>query len=171
MGMNDFLFGSERCLMRKFSTDDAGLLYELNLHPDILKFTTDPPFRTIEEAVEFILNYKGYSIDGYGRMTVLRRSDLKPIGWCGLNFIPEENEVDLGYRFLPEVWGEGYAPETGAAFLSYGFNNLGLQRIVARIHKENIRSVRVAEKLGMIYEKDLMYDGVWWLNYVSIKRP
>jgi RimJ/RimL family protein N-acetyltransferase len=47
-----------------------------------------------------------------------------------------------------------------------GFAKLGLNRIVARVHKDNFRSIRVSEKMGMVYEKDLMYDGVAWLNYV-----
>jgi RimJ/RimL family protein N-acetyltransferase len=165
--MKEYLLESDRCLMRKFSTDDATMLYHLNLHPDIIRFTTDPPFKDIIESADFIRNYNGYQPDGYGRMAVVRKKDLKPIGWCGLKYIPEEGEVDLGYRFLPEVWGEGYAPETGAVFLEYGFDSLNLSRIVARIHKENQRSVRVAQKLGMIYEKDLIYDGVGWMNYVK----
>ena len=156
--------------MRRFSTDDAELLYDLNLHPDILKFTTDPLFRETNEAADFISNYSGYDTEGYGRMAVVRKTDQKPIGWCGLKYLPDEGEVDLGYRFLPEVWGKGFAPETGAVFLDYGFNRLHLKRIIARIHTENLRSVRVAEKLGMKYENDTYSDNVRWMNFVILNR-
>ena len=88
------------------------------------------------------------------------------IGWCGLKYILDENEVDIGYRFLPEFWGKGYAVETAKACCEKGIAELGLTRIVARIHKANQRSIRVAEKMKMIYERDLMYDDVPWSNYI-----
>ena len=72
----------------------------------------------------------------------------------------------MGYRFLPEFWGQGFAVETAEACCKWGFKVKGLKRIVARIHKENSRSIRVAEKLHMTYEKDILYDGVPWLNYL-----
>jgi len=166
---SEHIIETERCLLRKFQPSDAEMMYELNLHPDILRFTTDPPFKSVADAGNFLKNYEGYLKPGFGRFAVVRKSDQSPIGWCGLKFIESEDEVDVGYRLLPSVWGQGYAPETAKACCNYGFNELGLERIVARIHKENERSVKVVKKIGMIYEKDLLYDGVMWLNYIVTK--
>jgi RimJ/RimL family protein N-acetyltransferase len=146
--------------------DDAESIYRLNIHPDIFRFTTDLPFESVEEAREFLKNYDAYSLYGFGRWAVVLKDTNAFIGWCGLKYIPEEKEVDIGYRFLPEYWGQGFAVETGLKCCEFGFAKLGLTRIVARVHKDNFRSIRVSEKMGMVYEKDLMYDGVAWLNYV-----
>jgi RimJ/RimL family protein N-acetyltransferase len=168
---NNYLFETERCWLRPFHPEDAEGVYNLNLHPDILVHTTDPPFESIAAAEAFIKAYKAYEEFGFGRWAVILKSTNKFAGWCGLKFILSENEVDIGYRFLPEEWGKGFAVETAAVCIRAGIHEFGLRRIVARIHKDNFRSVRVAEKLGMQYEKDLMYDGIPWLNYVHIKEP
>ena len=154
-------------MLREMDTGDAESVYKLNLHPDIFRFTTDPPFKDIEEAAEFLSKYNAYQRTGFGRWAVELKSTGEFIGWCGLKYILDENEVDVGYRFIPEHWGKGYAVETGSACCDLGLNSFGLTRIVARVHKENLRSIRVVEKMNMKYEKDLMYDGVPWLNYVN----
>jgi RimJ/RimL family protein N-acetyltransferase len=58
-------------------------------------------------------------------------------------------DVEIGWRFLRSAWGNGYASEAGLAVLSHGFEAVGLDRIVADIHPDNTRSIRVAEKLGL----------------------
>ncbi|MDQ3051117.1 MAG: GNAT family N-acetyltransferase [Bacteroidota bacterium] len=164
--MKTYVLETERCLLRQMDVDDAASIFRLNQHPDIYRFTTDPPFKSEDEALRFLKNYDPYSKTGFGRWAVDLKTTGVFIGWCGLKYIEEENEVDVGYRFLPEFWGKGFAVETANACCKWGFEVKGLKRIVARVHKENARSIRVAEKMNMVYEKDLMYDGVPWLNYV-----
>lgn len=166
--MVPYILETERCKLRVFIPEDADAVYRLNQHPDIYRFTTDLPFESVEHARQFILDYEAQRMDGLGRWAVILKSNDTFIGWCGLKFHPDENEVDVGYRFLPEYWGQGFAVETGKACIEYGYSK-GLQRIVARVHKENSRSIRVSEKLNMYYEKDLMYDGVPWMNFVIEK--
>jgi len=161
-----YLLETKRCRLREMLPSDAPYVYELNLHPDIFKFTTDPPFKNIEATKDFIKKYAAYYKMGIGRWTIELKEGNKYLGWCGLKYIPKENEVDIGYRLLPQYWGNGYAVETANACCHFGMQELGIKRIVARIHKQNFRSIRVAEKMKMIYEKDLDYDGVPWMNFV-----
>ena len=161
-----YIIETERCLLRQMTPDDAEGAYRLNLHPDIFRYTTDPPFESVEAARDFLVKYDAYKRYGIGRWAVILKSNYAFAGWCGLKYHPDEGETDVGYRLLPELWGMGLAAETGLGCIRYGFETVGLERIVARIHKENLRSVRVAEKMGMVYETDLLYDGVPWLNYM-----
>lgn len=165
-----YLLETDRFLLREFQLSDAPGIFRLNLHPDILRFTTDPPFLSEEEAETFIRNYDAYRITGMGRLAIIDKLDHTFIGWCGLKYIISENEVDIGYRLLPEFWGLGIAVETASACCNFGNTQLGIKRIVARIHPENLRSVRVSEKLNMRYEKELIYDGKPWLNYVYMNH-
>ncbi len=71
-----------------------------------------------------------YALYDHGRWAVHIKQGLAFIGWCGLKYRPERNEVDLGYRFDPSSWGKGYATEAAFASIGYGFKNLGLARIV-----------------------------------------
>ena len=164
--MNPYILSTERFNLREFNENDASNLFKLNLHPDILKYTTDPPFKNIEEARQFINNYDAYQKSGFGRWAIEEKNTKAFIGWAGLKFVLSENEVDVGYRLLPEYWGKGIAVETGNACCEYGTIKFGLKRIVVRTHKENIRSIRVAEKMNIVFEKELIIDGIPWLKYV-----
>lgn len=163
-----YILETSRCLLREMDEGDAEAVYLLNLHPHVFLFTSDPPFQNVEEAASFIRNYDEYRKHGLGRWAVELKSNGAFIGWCGLRYLREENETDIGYRFLPEYWGQEFAVETALRCIEYGFET-GLKRIVARVHKENQRSIRVSEKLNMVYEKDLMYEGVPWMNFVIEK--
>jgi len=72
---------------------------------------------------------------------------------AGLKYLPEWEEVDLGYRLLPEYWGIGLATEASRASLRYGFETLQLSRILGLVHPANVRSIRVLEKCGLTFEK------------------
>ena len=161
-----FRLNTDRFYMRELNPGDADGFYRLNLHPDIYRFTTDPPFKSVEDASEFLQNYNPYCISGFGRWAILRNNDDVFVGWCGLKYLPDENEVDVGYRLLPEFWGQGIAAETGLASCKYGFEIAGLRTICARAHKENLRSIRAIEKMGMHYENEILRDGVSWLNFI-----
>src|SRR5437773_1204468 len=73
-----------------------------------------------------IADYRKY---GFGRWAVVLKTNGKAIGMAGLKYLAEWNEVDLGYRLLPEYWGMGLATEASRACVEYGFHTLKLSRI------------------------------------------
>jgi RimJ/RimL family protein N-acetyltransferase len=150
--------------MRPITLDDIEHLYQLNLDPDVIKYTGDPPFESIEETRAFYSNYDQYEMYKTGRFsTFLKHGDIF-IGWCGLKY-HEDGEVDLGYRFLKKFWGQGYATESSKASLDYGFNNLKFERIYAEAMKENPASIRVMQKVGMKYVRDVMIENHSGVRY------
>lgn len=156
----EIILETERLLMRKFTIEDAQLIYDLNLDPEVIRYTGDP-VKDIEHARQVLENtiLPQYALYNHGRWAVLVKPDLKFIGWCGLKARPERNEIDLGYRFIKEAWGKGYATEAAFACLKYGFEQLGLKRIVGRAMPQNVASLRVLEKCGMQYIGEDIVDG------------
>ena len=82
------------------------------------------------------------------------------------------NRFKLGeiyYNILPEFWGKGFATEVGKALVKFGFKELKLHKVEAGVQTENIRSIKVLEKLGMTREglrrKILPIRGIWKDNY------
>jgi ribosomal-protein-alanine N-acetyltransferase len=78
------------------------------------------------------------------------------IGWCGLGpleFAPDE--IELYYGLAKKYWGKGLATEAGKVMLNYAFDTIGLNKVVAVVNPENRASVKVIEKLGMIYESEV----------------
>ena len=104
---------------------------------------------------------KSYKRRGYGNWAVVdRQANL--LGYCGLSYVGDvcgQPETALGYRLARRYWRQGYAFEAVAATITYGFDVLGLKRLVATIDPNNTASLRVAVKAGMVYEQDVMYAG------------
>ena len=141
---------TERLLLRTFTENDAALLYELNHDPEVTRYTDDP-MTTLDQAKKVLdeVILPQYILYNHGRWAVHLKPHLEFIGWCGLKFLADRNEVDLGYRFMKKFWGKGYATEAAYACLEYGFKSLNLQLIVGRALPENAGSIRVLEKCGM----------------------
>lgn len=142
-----------RLILREFHLKDAENFYALNLNPNVVKYTGDPPFQSISEAEEFLKNYNPYAAYGYGRWAVIEKETGKFIGWCGLKF--DGKETDIGFRFFEEHWGKGFATESAKACLAFGFTKLKLEEIIGRAMHENLASIKVLEKIGMKFESEM----------------
>ncbi len=149
-----------RLILREFLPEDAQFLYEMNNEPDVIKYTGDVPFENVDAALQLITNYDQYALYKMGRLMVILKDTGETLGWCGLKFHPEKDEVDLGYRFKEKYWGGGYATEASIACLEYGFKELKLPYIAAIAKAENTASIHVMQKLGMHFWKHVMeHDG------------
>ena len=148
---------TERLYLREFTIDDAQLLIDLNSNPKVTRYTGDGPVKDLEDSKRILTDiiFPQYK-NKMGRWAVHLKSNNEFIGWCGLKFIAEDNEIDLGYRFFETHWGKGYASESAKAVLSYGVNTLKLKNIIARAAKDNVASINVIKKLGLVYLKDDM---------------
>ena len=160
---------TERLILRTFTMNDAALIYELNLDPDVTRYTFDP-IKNIEAAKDILEKtiLPQYALYNHGRWAVHLKQGLEFIGWCGLKFRPERNEIDLGYRFQKRSWGNGYATEAAFACLKYGFEKLNLSRIIGRAIPENEGSIKVLEKCGMNYLGEEMVDGYLHKTYEAL---
>ena len=164
-----YLIETDRLLLREIILDDAPDMLRLHSIPEVQKYTGDPVITSQEEIREKIeeIRTRDYQNHGFGRWATFLKDGHIFVGWAGLVYLPEFDEVDLGYRFLPEFWGQGIATEASLAILDYGFNTLKLERIVAIAMKEHKASIRVMEKVGMTFEKYAPYepgsiDAAWY---------
>lgn len=149
---------TERLVLRPLTLDDAVDYWPLVRDPEILRHVGETPCASVD-AVRELLRDKplaDYAAYGFGRLAVLTRTEGRLIGWCGLKYVPHLDEVDIGYRFLPGCWGHGYASESGAAVIADGFETLRLPRIVGLVEPTNVASVRVLQKLGLVYDGDVV---------------
>ena len=150
---------TDRLLLRTFTTEDAQLIYDLNLDPEVIRYTLDP-IKDIEHAKQVLeqVILPQYALYNHGRWAVHLKPEFEFIGWCGLKARPERNEIDLGYRFIQKTWGKGYATESAYTSIKYGFEKLNLNRIVGRAMPGNTGSIRVLEKCGMTYIGEEIVD-------------
>ena len=153
---------TERLLLRKFTLDDLDDYFDLGTRPEVLRFVGGKPFASIDEARETLVAapLRDYQLYGYGRLACIEKATGRLIGFNGLKYLPDIDEVDVGYRFFSDCWGKGYATESSLAVMQYGRESLGLERIVGIVHPENAASIRVLKKLGLRYEKKTRLEGL-----------
>ncbi|MBL7944006.1 MAG: GNAT family N-acetyltransferase [Flavobacteriales bacterium] len=150
---------TERTYMREMTVHDAENAFVLNSDPEVIKYTGDAPFESVEAARVFLENYDHYRKFGFGRWAVINKSDESFMGWCGLKYTAELDEFDVGFRFLRMYWNRGFATETAKACIGLGFERFQMKEIVGRSMKENYGSIRVLEKCGMTYSGEFDFDG------------
>ncbi len=167
--MSSIIIRTARLYLSEFSLKDARGFFDMNNDPEVLRVTGDTPFEDIEQAKAFIQNYNHYQKYGYGRWTIRRIMDDAYLGFCGLKFHPDLEEVDLGYRLDRNHWGNGYACEAANACLEYGFKELKLNRIIGRVQVENKGSIKVLQRIGMRYVENFDFDGKLGAIYDKIK--
>lgn len=148
------LLETTRLKLREMTPDDAQNAYDLNSDPEVIKYTGDKSFETVEEARLFLTNYDHYRKYGFGRWAVISKAENILLGWCGLKYTPEKDEHDIGFRFFKKYWSMGYATEAANACLEKGFNEFNMPVIVGRAMKENVASIRVLQKIGLSYWKE-----------------
>jgi RimJ/RimL family protein N-acetyltransferase len=162
---------TERLILRPFTLDDAEAWLPLVSDPGIIRYTGDQPAQSVDEAREILRTrpLRDYAVYGVGRLAVVEKASRRLVGFCGFKYVIELGEIDIGYRFLPDCWGKGYATESGAALMADGRRAHDIRRVVGTVHPDNPASGRVLEKLGLRFERvlDPDEDGVRFLLYAT----
>ncbi len=148
---------TRRLWLRELTPDDAQVIYDLNSNPEVIKYTGDPPFSSIEEAKQFLIEYDHYEQFGFGRWGVVLKSTDQLIGWCGLKS-HENGQIDVGFRFFEEYWGKGYATESCFASIFWAWANTPISTIIGRTDLQNKASIAVLEKCGLSKIKEEAFD-------------
>ncbi len=148
-------FETARLTVRRLGFDDAPFLVALLNQPSFLANIGDRGVRNVDDAHRYLRDgpMALYERHGFGLWHVSRRADGVAMGLCGLLKRDVLPDVDLGYAFLPEFWGQGYAFEAAEATLRLAAKRFGLERVIGVVSEGNAASIRVLEKLGMRFER------------------
>lgn len=152
---------TERLFLRWITEDDADLMLAVWNDPDFIRHVGDRGIRTVEESRQVVREriLQHYAEHGYGPYRVACLDTDQAMGICGL-FKRENLEYpDIGYGFLPEFRGHGYAVEAAQAVLDHARGPMKLPQLLAIVTPENIRSTRLLEKLGMQVEGKVRMPG------------
>ena len=162
-----YILETERLRLREFTTHDAGFIVQLFNTPGWLQFIGDRNVRDQEQAVAYLQHgpIKSYAQNGYGLYLVETKDAKKKIGMCGILQRPTLETPDIGFAFLPDHSGFGYATEIATATLRYTSNVLKIPHISAITKVDNNRSIRLLEKLGMTLKRTITVDGEELLLY------
>ena len=147
-------------LIRRFTLDDAEAYWPLVRLPEVIRYTGEHAQNTLDEVREIITArpLRDYAVHGFGRMACIEKSSGRLVGFSGLKYLDDLQEVDIGYRFLPDCWGKGYATESSRTLIDDGVCRHGLKRLIGLVQPSNLASARVLGKLGLRYERQVCVD-------------
>jgi len=149
---------TERLLLRPFTSDDLDAFASINADAAVMRYIGDGKPQTraqTEMRLNAILDH--WNQHGFGLWAVVDKASNALSGFCGLQYLDNTAEIEVGYRLARQFWGLGYATEAAAATLRYAFEVLGLDRIVAVVQPENFASQSVIKKIGLRYVKDARF--------------
>jgi len=164
---------TERLTLRRLLPDDLEDLSTLYSDPQVIRYIPDAPRKLEEtrEELEWFLNGHPRHPE-LGLWATIHKPTGAFIGRCGLLpwTIDGQEEVEVAYLFARDYWGQGLGTEVARALVAYGFEQLGLSRLISLVEPENQASMRVAEKAGMAFEKAGRDDkGLYWL--FAVQKP
>lgn len=156
--MNLKIIATERLLLRPFTLQNSDFILELLNTEGWIKYIGDRNVKTTEQAREYLENgpLKSYQTNGFGLSLVQLKANNKPIGMCGLIKRDYLDHPDIGFAFLPNYTGKGYAYEVAKRTIQYAMNELQKENILAITLPENSSSIRLLVKLGFKYDKNFI---------------
>ena len=159
---------TDRLILREYTEDDAPAFFALNSDPEVMRYVPHEPMTSIEQAREILRRHPitDYKERGFGRFACILKATGEHIGFSGLKYLKEIEDVDLGFRFIRSQWGKGLATEAALASIRYGFGELKVDHIVGLAELENRGSIRVLEKAGMQFVEMVRLFSISMAKYV-----
>ncbi|WP_096271181.1 GNAT family N-acetyltransferase [Paucisalibacillus globulus] len=156
---------TERLVIRKFTYNDWQHVYEYTSDSRVMEYLPEDVF-SVEDAKKFVMEN---SHDDAKYFPVLIKEDQRLIGHIVFHKYFGDHTYEIGWVLNPNYYNKGYASEAALSILKYGFETMGLHRIIATCQPENIGSYRVMEKVGMrregFFKKCIPQGNKWWDEY------
>ena len=158
---------TERLNMRPFSRHDLDPFTEIIADVEVIQYATyTGDVMSRAQVWNWLCLMIGHwYMRGFGIWAVEEKATGKLIGRIGLQFLDWYDDVELVWMLKKSAWGKGFAAEGARAAIIYGFNTLDLQRMTSVIHTVNEPSIRLAERLGMIFERQIERQEIQFLEF------
>ena len=173
-----YFIETKNLILRDFRDTDVASIFQLDSNEEVHKYLGGKPITTLKEAEKIVSFFHlQYKERGIGRFATIEKSSGRFIGWAGLKLNLDEKEmlnghtnfIDIGYRFLPNFWGKGYATEASLASIEYGFKKLKYNVIYGAADVDNIGSNKVLNKIGLGFKNEFMFKGCT-CNWYELKK-
>lgn len=152
---------TERLVMTPITPDDLEWLIEMRTPEAVNRFLGGPEMQNREALTKRLPFYmECHEKHGFGFCVMTLKETGECIGTSGLQPLEDTGEIEVGYNLSEKFWRQGFGYECAMAWLKYGFETAGLERIVAVAHPDNTGSWRIMEKCGMRFRTKEMHYGI-----------
>jgi RimJ/RimL family protein N-acetyltransferase len=149
-------FRTDRLVARDWDPADAAAAFAIYGRDDVMRWLGPQPRRAVASVAEMadrieVMAERAAARPEFGLWPLELRSSGDVIGAALLQPLPDGDVVEIGWHLNPDYWGYGYATEAGAGAITLGFSRPGLDRVVAVVDPDNVRSLAVCRRLGMTH--------------------
>jgi len=157
LALEEEFLPAARVRVRRFTEADAGALFGMYSHPEVMRYWSRPAMTDVAEADALIRKIlEDYETGANLPLVIERSSDNAFVGNCTLHHFHEAcRRAEIGYSLARAYWGRGYMHEALQALVSHAFGRLDLNRLEADIDPRNVASARSLERLGFVKEGHL----------------
>jgi len=158
--MGQVVLETPRLILREMTRRDLDFIASMMAHPDVNRFY-ERQFTRADSAIWLERQLERYRRDGRGLWLAVERETGNPVGQIGLAFqeVEGERHPEIGWLLDRAYWGRGYATEAGAATRDAAFNQWGYDHVISLIRPVNVKSQRVALRLGMTESRRVQFHG------------
>lgn len=146
-----------RFFLRVYAPEDVDALYAIRNDTDVYQYfhvAYLPPAK--EKMREAIARHtRRWLENGFGEFAVIKKASGKLIGYCGLQYLDDTEEIEIYYGFPKKYWGKGFATEAAQAVLKFAFDKANPAQVVGVTSPKNIASQRVLEKIGLKFQGEI----------------
>jgi RimJ/RimL family protein N-acetyltransferase/predicted nucleotidyltransferase len=146
------LIETQRLVLRPIELADLDRFVSLHADREVMRFIGPLDRATAQERLQHA--EREWQERRYGMLAVIERATGHFLGRAGLKYWPQFDETELGWVLQRDVWGRGYATEAGSACIEWGFSEFPMPYLTAMVSPENVKSVRVVERLGLTPLRD-----------------
>lgn len=153
----EIILETTRLFLRKLELADVPMLAQLWCDPQVTKYEGGPrDFAQVENSLRE--DAQSGQPNPFDMWACVEKETQQVIGHCGLveKEVEGKEEFEVTYTLAQYAWGRGYATEMAGALRNYAASKLHIKRLIALIHPENVASARVAEKIGMHFEREIV---------------
>jgi ribosomal-protein-alanine N-acetyltransferase len=149
------IFQTTRLHIRQLRPNDIAAFHEMQGNANVMRYTTKHAHTLEEDKSELHRLIEGYSkpANTFWVWAIERKSDQAFVGTCAL-ILNEDNEYEIGFRFLEKYWGLGYGTEVANGLVAHARSLPEVQGLVAYVYSDNVGSVKVLDRSPLLFERE-----------------
>ncbi len=152
------MLSTKRLTLRPFTLSDIELLYKLHSNPAVMQYIPSG-IRTMDETwIDLHEDIEHQKKHGFSKWAIFARETGDFIGRAGWATMGTTGEAEVGFKFLPQYWGNGFATEALEALMAWGKTHISCP-LIAFAYPDNNASIQVLKKSGMVYARQDEYEG------------
>lgn len=168
----DFALHTQRLTLRPFRNEDAPALFAILSEPNIMQYFPNPTTPDRERVERLIARQiEGWETRRRTFWALEWQITGALLGWCGLQYLPDTDETEVGYLLAKPWWGQGIATEAASRSVAYGFESLALREIIGITHPQNTASQNVLRKAGLSFTGPARYFNMECYRFAVQSSP